>query len=71
MPLFVGQSIVMIGVSFVSGADEALFFDKLKFDAKSLNWRKLMTRGSQAALIGTVLATITGGWLHSISPRLP
>lgn len=71
MPFFVGQAIMMIGVSLVSGADEALFFDKLKFDRKSTNWRKLVTRGSQVALIGTLVATLAGGWLHTINPRIP
>lgn len=71
VPFFVGQAITMIGIAFVSGADEALFFGRLKFDKKSTNWRKLVTRGSQAALIGTFVATIAGGWLHTIEPRIP
>src|SRR3989344_1153633 len=71
MPFFVGQSIMMIGVSFVSGADEALFFERLKFDRASRQWRKLLTRGSQVALIGTLTATVAGGWLHTINPRIP
>src|SRR3989344_918763 len=29
LPFFVGQAVMMIGVSFVSGADEALFYKKL------------------------------------------
>lgn len=71
IPFFIGQSIMMIGVALVSGADEALFFDKLKFDKKSIHWRKLVTRGSQAALIGALVAAVAGGWLHMINPRLP
>lgn len=71
MPFFVGQSIMMIGVALVTGADEALFFEKLKFERKSTDWRKLVTRGSQVALIGTLVATIAGGWLHTINPRIP
>lgn len=70
-PFFVGQTIMMIGVSLVSGADEALFFEKLNFERKSTSWRKLVTRGSQVALIGTLIATIVGGWLHTINPRMP
>ncbi len=66
-----GQATMMIGVSFVSGADEALFFDNLKFKQGSADWRKLITRGSQIALIGTTSATILGGWLHNIDPRIP
>lgn len=71
MPFFVGQAILMVGLSFVSGADEALFFEKLKFDRASTDWRKLVTRASQVALGGAVVATIAGGWLYDINPRLP
>jgi MFS family permease len=71
MPFFVGQSIEMIGCSLVSGADEALFFSLLKFDPKSPHWKKLVMRGSQVALIGTLAATLLGGWLHTINPRIP
>lgn len=71
MPFFVGQSIMMVGMSLVSGADEALFYERLKFDRKSTNWRKLVTRGSQAALIGALIATVAGGWLHEVNPRIP
>ncbi|HIA91929.1 TPA: MFS transporter [Candidatus Saccharibacteria bacterium] len=71
MPFFVGQAIMMIGVAFVSGADEALFFERLKFSRKSVDWRKLVTRGSQVALMATLLATVVGGLLHTINPRLP
>jgi MFS family permease len=66
-----GQATMMMGVSFVSGADEALFFDQLKFKQTSPEWRKLITRGSQIALIGTTSATIIGGLLHNIDPRIP
>lgn len=71
IPIFIGQAIMMIGVSLVSGADEALFFERLKFNEDSKDWRKLVTRGSQFALIATFAATILGGWLHSIEPRIP
>ena len=71
MPFFVGQAVMMIGVALVSGADEALFFEKLQFKRQSTNWRKLVTRGSQVALIGTLVATLAGGWLHTINPRIP
>lgn len=71
IPFFVGQAIMMIGVSFVSGADEALFFGKLNFDRTSVNWRKLVTRGSQFALTGSLFAVVTGGLLYTINPRIP
>jgi len=70
-PLILGQTIMMVGVSFVSGADEALFFDQLKFQKESIEWRKLVTKGSQIALIGTTSAIVLGGLLHYINPRIP
>lgn len=70
LPFVVGQAVLMIGVSFVSGADEALFFDKLHFE-NPVDWRKLITRSSQIALIGSTLALMIGGALHGINPRIP
>ncbi|HEX8763365.1 MAG TPA: MFS transporter [Candidatus Saccharimonadales bacterium] len=71
MPLFIGQVIMMIGFSFTSGADEALFFEKMGFKRESTHWRKLVTRGSQAALTAGLIATAVGGWLHTVNPRVP
>ena len=71
VPFFVGQAILMIGIAFVSGADEALFFQRLKFKRTSADWRKLIMRGSQFALVGSLAATVAGGWLHTINPRIP
>lgn len=71
VPFFVGQAIMMIGLSFISGADDALFFEKMQFARNSTQWRKLVTRGSQAALVATLFATVVGGWLHTINPRVP
>lgn len=70
-PFFIGQAIMMIGFSFISGADDALFFENLKFKRDSSSWRKLVTRGQQFALGATLAATVIGGWLHTIDPRIP
>lgn len=71
IPFVVGQAIMMIGVAFVSGADQALFFENMKFDEDSKEWRKLVTRGSQSALIAILIATVGGGLLHNLNPILP
>jgi MFS family permease len=71
MPFFVGQAIMMVGFSLISGADEALFFEKLGFKRDSTKWRKLVTRGSQVAVTAGLIATALGGWLHTINPRAP
>jgi len=69
--LLLGQTLMMIGISFVSGADDALFYENLNFETNSSNWRKLVTRGSQMGLAGAVLARIIGGALYNVDPRLP
>ena len=61
----------MIGFALVSGADDALFFERLKFDKNSNDWRKLVTRASQMALVGSLFAYVIGGWTYSIEPRIP
>lgn len=70
-PFVFWQSFSMIGSALVSGADEALFFSLLKFDRRSSHWKKLLMRGSQISLVGALIATLLGGWLHTINPRLP
>ena len=71
VPIFIGQAVFLIGLAFTSGADDALFFERLKFNPDSTDWRKLVTRGSQYALAATLVATALGGWLHTVNPRLP
>lgn len=67
----IGQSMITIGMAFISGADDALFFDQLGFNKGTTFWRKLVTRGTQLSLVGTLGATIAGGWLYGLNPRLP
>lgn len=69
--LTLGQAVVMIGASCISGADEALFFDKLAFAQNSTHWRALLARASQWTLVGTTLAYMVGGWLSAVDLRLP
>lgn len=71
LPFFIGQAGIMIGLSFVSGADDALFFERLNFDRESAAWRKLVTRGSQFGRAGSLLAALAGGLLQALNPRVP
>lgn len=71
VPFLAGQIVMMIGFGLISGADDALFFENLKFKHDSLSWRRLVTRGQQLALTATLAATVIGGWLHTINPRIP
>jgi MFS family permease len=69
--ILVGQSILMIGAAFASGADEALFFEKLNYDRSSTQWRSLLLKGTRYALIGGIIATLLGGVAHTVNPMLP
>ena len=58
------------GQSLISGADDALFYDKLKFKEDSTHWRRLVTRGGQAALAAMLIATVMGGFIYDFNPQL-
>ena len=67
----VGQIVLMIGAAFTSGADEALFFERLNFERTSKHWRKVITRAAQFGLVGSITAYVVGGYIHSINILYP
>ena len=66
-----GQTILVIGMSFVSGSDDALFYSALQYDPESSDWKRLVTRASKWTLIGSLIATISWAYLHTIDPSYP
>lgn len=54
-----GQTILVIGMSFVSGSDDALFYSALQYNPESSDWKRLVTRASKWTLIGSLIATIS------------
>ena len=66
-----GQAVMNVGMAFASGADDALFFERLNFERTSVQWRKLVTRGTQVGRAASLTAVVVGGLLHSVNPRLP
>lgn len=69
-PILIGQIIFLFGIAFTSGADDALFFDKLKFDRDSHEWRRLVMRGTQVSRATALIALVVGGALYSVDYRL-
>lgn len=61
---------VTAGQSLISGADEALFYEKLKFKDTSHKWRNLMMRGGQVALVASLLANVIGGLIYTFDVHL-
>ncbi len=67
----VGQSILVIGLSFASGSDDALFYSALRYDPEKSDWKKLVTRASKWTLWASLFATIWWAYLHTINPVYP
>ena len=61
------QSLAMIGFAFMSGADEALFFEKLRFKKDSVEWRKLMTRAGQVAYTSAIIGIPLGSVIYGLN----
>lgn len=64
------QSLLMIGFAFMSGADEALFFEKLKLREDSKEWRKFIARHVQAAYTASIIAIPLGSFLYQVNHEL-
>ncbi|MCL2869273.1 MFS transporter [Candidatus Saccharibacteria bacterium] len=69
--ILIMQAMLMAGFALMSGADEALFFEKLKFSRDSTQWRQLIMRSVQAMAIAGFVAIPLGSWLYGVSPQLP
>ncbi len=69
--ILIGQVIVTVGWAFRSGADDALFYDALDYDDESSKWRKLVAKGIELGLAATLTSYVIGGYLYTVSPRLP
>lgn len=69
--IIVGTLIRAIGESAMSGANTALIYDTLKESGREDEYIKIAAREGIFTQIGLILATLTGGFLYSISKTLP
>lgn len=60
-----------LGVSLFSGSLEALMFDSLKQENQEQKFDQVLANTRTISLIGAALASLLGGWLYTINPRLP
>jgi MFS family permease len=70
-PILLFQIGVTVGAALISGADEALFFEKLQYKKDSLHWRKFVTRTTQMVHIAGFVAIPIGTLLYQVDNRLP
>jgi MFS family permease len=70
-PFFIGEIILGIGASFISGADSALLYDSLLESDKESDYTKVEGRAYGIGNFSEALAGICGGLLADISLRYP
>lgn len=70
-PFFIGEIILGIGASFISGADSALLYDSLIESKKENDYTKVEGRAYGIGNFSEALAGICGGLLADISLRYP
>lgn len=66
-PILLFQILVMVGFSLISGADEAMFFEKLRLNKQSVEWRRFVTQAMQVAYAAAVIGIPLGGFLYQIN----
>ena len=70
-PFFIGEIILGVGASFISGADSALLYDSLLESDKESDYIKVEGRAYGIGNFSEALAGICGGLLADISLRYP
>ena len=66
-----GEFILAIGVSFISGADSALIYDSLLAAKEEMHYKKIEGRMLSLSGISEGLAGLAGGFLAAINLRYP
>jgi MFS family permease len=69
--MIIGLLLVALGAAFVSGADEAIFYDSLKEIGRESEFSKLNARGLILFRTSMIFAMFSGGFLYSIYFGLP
>src|SRR5262245_17525056 len=67
----VAEIVLGVGSAFITGADRALLFDALDAAGRARDYTRWEGRGRAASQVGEAASAAVGGWLYSISPRLP
>jgi MFS family permease len=65
------QALIGVGISFISGADVALLYDRLAEEGESDKFRRLEGQRHGLGLYGLAAASIVGGMLYVVMPALP
>jgi predicted MFS family arabinose efflux permease len=69
--MIVAEVVLGVGFAFTSGADSALLFVSLKTARGATEYRQWEGRVRAAAQASEAISSGLGGWLYSLTPRLP
>jgi hypothetical protein len=67
----VAESTLAAGLAFLSGADAALLYESLEEAGRAADYTRWEGRGRAAGQICEATSSAVGGWLYSMTPRLP
>lgn len=67
----VGNTIMFIGFSFLSGATEAFAYDSMVEQKLQKHYDVVASKYTSISIAATVFATFMGGFLYGVDPRLP
>lgn len=69
--IIVAYASLAIGVTFLSGAEDAFFFESLKVTGRSGEYTRLVGRVSATVIAAIAIGNVTSGLLASLDLRLP
>lgn len=69
--ILVGQLLTTASWSLCAGADEALFYDTLKSYKLESSWKPTLSRANQFAIATEIVCFVLGGYMFTVSHRLP
>ncbi len=65
------ETILAVGATLISGADEALFYDTLKEDGREKEYAKIKGIARQYVFLSQLIGSIIASLLYTINPKLP
>jgi MFS family permease len=69
--ILIGVTVFAIGLSLVSGADDALVYDSLKAEGKESRWKRIIAIKHQIIVVSGISAYLVGGILYQWNVRVP
>ncbi len=65
------ETLLAVGATLISGADESLFYDTLKSEGLESDYTKYKGRAKQYSFLSQLIGSLVAAYLFVISPELP